>query len=125
MNVQPSSGPFGPAADLDRVTLMESNLDAGLSDLLADLWAGLAPVARAKADVLERYAAALAAGTDDPELRSAARTTAHQLAGSLGSYGRGGSQASYALEQCLRADGTPDPSRVDVLVAEVRAAIEA
>lgn len=96
-----------------------------VSDLLAELWAGLAPLARAKVDVLTRYADVLTSGTDDPELRSAARSAAHQLAGSLGSYGRGGSEASYALETRLRAEGVPDPLEVAGLVRQVRAAVEA
>jgi hypothetical protein len=96
-----------------------------IADLLAELWAGRAPVARGKVEVLAQYAAALTVGTDEPGLRSAARSAAHQLAGSLGSYGRGGSASSYALETLLRADGTPDAAEVSGLVREIRAAVEA
>lgn len=97
--------------------------DAALDDVLAQMWAALAPVAVARVDVLEAYSAALSAGRDDPELRISAAGAAHQLAGALGSYGRSGSDEAAELELVLRGRGPCEPELVRRHATALRAAV--
>lgn len=97
-----------------------------LAQVLAQMWATFAPLARSRVEALEAYAAALAAGCDDAELRAPAAVAAHKLAGALGSYARPGSDDASALELLLRADGHErDAAVVGARVAALRAAVDA
>jgi hypothetical protein len=97
-----------------------------LSQVLAELWATFAPLARTRVAALEEYADALFAGRDDPELRAPAAVAAHKLAGALGSYARPGSDDASALEVLLRATTVDrDAAVVGAHVAALRAAVDA
>jgi Hpt domain len=97
-----------------------------LSVVLAQMWATFAPLARTRVEALETYAAALAAGRDDPQLRAPAAVAAHKLAGALGSYARPGSDDAAALELLLREDGAErDAAVVGARVAALRVAVGA
>jgi hypothetical protein len=96
---------------------------ADLDAVLAQMWTGFAPLARSRVEVLEQWLSACGTGTDDADLRLAAASAAHQLAGALGSYGRRGSDDASALEVLLRGPVTPDDVRPHVLA--LRAAVDA
>lgn len=101
---------------------MAAVLTAELDAVLAQLWAGFAPLARTRVDALEAWLQAYDAGRDDPALRAAAAVAAHKLAGALGSYGRPGSDEASALEVLLRGPVTADDVRPHVLA--LRAAVD-
>ena len=96
---------------------------ADLDAVLAQMWAGFAPLARTRVDALEQWLLAYDAGHDDPVLRDAAASATHKLAGALGSYGRPGSDEASSLEVLLRGPVTPDEVRPYVLA--LRAAVDA
>jgi hypothetical protein len=96
--------------------MTSTDLDA----VLAQLWAGFAPLARSRVEVVATYAAGLTTGQDDPDLRADAATAAHKLAGALGSYGRDGSDEAAALELLLRGGGVPDARQVTACLDVLR-----
>lgn len=100
--------------------MSSSELDA----VVAELWAGFVPLALRRVQAVEAYAAALSSGAQDPELRAAAATAAHKLAGALGTYGRPGSEQAARLEGLL-AEGAPAPAAAQVqeLAAVLRRAV--
>lgn len=77
--------------------------DLGLA--VARMWALYAPAAVARVAVLRTYAGRLAAGTAGTQDRSAAAWAAHQLAGSLTTFGRPGSAEAAAVEVLLDGRG--------------------
>lgn len=89
--------------------------------LVDRMWQRYAGVAAQRVALLEDFAAALADGTTSEVQRSEALTAAHKLAGSLGTYGRPGSERARELEQLLAAGG--DLSGVQVLVAVLRQSV--
>lgn len=91
---------------------------------IAALWVQVVPVARARVETLELYAAACAEGRSDAEMRGAAAAAAHRLAGALGSYGRPGSDEAGRLEALLGGGDAPEAAVVLVLVAALRAAVD-
>ena len=94
-----------------------------LDAVLAQMWAGFVPLARARVDALEQWLGAYDAGDDDADLRAAAAVAAHKLAGALGSYGRPGSDDASALEVLLRGAVRADQARPHV--EALRRAVEA
>lgn len=104
---------------------MEHVSRSDLDEAMAELWRGFADLARSRVADLERYSSALAAGQEPDGLRAAATSSAHKLAGALGSYRRAGSAEAGRLETLLRAPGLPDAGEVAVLVTALRAAVEA
>jgi hypothetical protein len=94
-----------------------------LDAVLAQMWAGFAPLARSRVEVVERWLATYDGGRDDDDLRAAAASAAHKLAGALGSYGRAGSDDASALEVLLRGPVAPDDVRAHVLA--LRCAVDA
>ncbi|MDP9466449.1 MAG: Hpt domain-containing protein [Actinomycetota bacterium] len=88
---------------------------ADLEAVLAQMWAGFAPLARSRVEALELWLRAYDEGHDDAELRAAAASAAHKLAGALGSYGRPGSDEASALEVLLRGAVTSEQVRPHVL----------
>lgn len=94
-------------------------------EVLAEMWLGFADLARSRVGDLEAYSAALAAGEAADPLRDAATSSAHKLAGALGSYRRPGSEEAGRLEALLRAPGAPPAGEVAALVGALRAAVEA
>lgn len=94
-----------------------------LDAVLAQMWAGFAPLARSRVEAVERWLRACDAGQDDDDLRAEAAGAAHKLAGALGSYGRPGSDDASALEVLLRGPVTAAQARPHVLA--LRCAVEA
>ena len=91
--------------------------------LLAKLWVKIQPIVEDRLAILDRASAAAAQNTIPDDLRKEAQSSAHKLAGSLGMYGfDDGTRVARELEQLLDA-GAPDPTRLNALVAELRAAV--
>jgi HPt (histidine-containing phosphotransfer) domain-containing protein len=87
-----------------------------LDDALAGIWERGSPAMRDRLAAIGRAAE----GPLDDEAHAAAVRAAHQLAGSLGTFGiEGGSEAAAELEDELR--GARDPARVRALVDRVEA----
>lgn len=92
---------------------------------IARLWQGSRPVVLQRVAALQDTAAALAAGRLDADDVPAARTAAHKLVGSLGTFGVAhGSELARLIEQELET-ARPDPARLADLAAQLRAAVEA
>ena len=88
---------------------------------LAELWAEQRDTALERVAVLEDAAAALAAGTLDDQLREAARSAAHKLHGSAGTYGfHRASELAGELEDALAA-GPVDGERTQQIAGIVLA----
>lgn len=96
-----------------------------MSDLeaaIAAIWDRSKPIMRDRVAHLDAGAAALRDGPLDAAMREEATRAAHQLAGSLGSFGMPeGSDVARALEQLLRPDRPPEPTagEVDALLAQL------
>ncbi|HWT92891.1 MAG TPA: Hpt domain-containing protein [Solirubrobacteraceae bacterium] len=96
-----------------------------MSDLeaaIAAIWDRSKPIMRERVEHVDRAAAALRDGPLDPAVREEASRAAHQLAGSLGSFGMPeGSDVARALEQLLRTDRPPEPTAdtVDPLLLQL------
>jgi hypothetical protein len=89
------------------------------------LWWRFRPLVLERVDVLSRCVAAARFGGLTPGLREEAAAAAHNLTGTLDSYGRtGGSAVAAEAEDLLRGGGDPWP-RLAGLVAELRAIVEA
>ncbi len=89
------------------------------------MWKKFLPDIRHRAQVLEDAAQSAAAGKLSQNEREAAKSAAHKLAGTLGTFGLGrGTRLARELEQILAAPGAVPASRLGTLAAEVRAIIE-
>lgn len=98
-------------------------VDDSTSALLAALWLRNRPVIEERLDVLDRAAAAAAAGILDVDSREQAADVAHKLAGSLGMYGYDeGTRLARKLELLLDYR-TPDPEQIRKLATELRASL--
>ena len=87
-----------------------------LDDALAGIWERGKPAMRERLAALDRH---LAAPGDEAAVADA-RRAAHQMAGSLGTFGiAGGSETARELEAEL--EGTPDPDRVAALAERLAA----
>jgi HPt (histidine-containing phosphotransfer) domain-containing protein len=92
-----------------------------LDDKLREAWLRHRDEIGARLDVLDRAASALAAGELDDEARDQARQTAHQLAGTVGTFGYArASELAREVESELATKGT-DPAALARLVASLRA----
>jgi HPt (histidine-containing phosphotransfer) domain-containing protein len=98
-----------------------SDLDAAL----AAIWDRSKPLIRTRLEVVERsVAAALDGGADAPALE-AGRGAAHQLAGSLGTFGIAeGSDLAREIEAQLAGDATRDDERLRALSVRLRALLD-
>lgn len=97
-----------------------SDLDAAI----AEIWVRSIPIMRDRLEHVERAAEALRAGALQDGTREEGRRAAHQLAGSLGSFGMAdGSEVARAIEDQLRTDRPPDATSaaVDPLVERLHA----
>ena len=96
-----------------------SDLDAAL----AAIWERSRPLIRERLEAVERATAALATGTIDDATRDDGLRAAHQLAGSLGTFGLGeGSELAREIEHALEGGG-PDPRPAE-LSTRLRALLE-
>ncbi|MGY1814790.1 Hpt domain-containing protein [Blastococcus sp. SYSU D00820] len=91
------------------------------ADAVARLWARFRPLVTERLSVIQDHL------DGDPAVsREAAVRAAHNLAGSLGSYGRPeGSVLARRIEEALGGTGAPeDPAGLQALAARLRAAVE-
>jgi HPt (histidine-containing phosphotransfer) domain-containing protein len=97
--------------------------------LIAEIWARMRPVVRARLDVLDEAAAAAEAGCLSDAARVEAESTAHKLAGSLGLYGLdAGSACARRIEHRLQVSRIgPDEEDVTLraLIADLRSSLDA
>jgi HPt (histidine-containing phosphotransfer) domain-containing protein len=92
---------------------------SSLDDALAAIWDRSKPLIEERLATVRAAAAAVAAGTLDEPTRREGLRAAHQLAGSLGTFGiPEGSDAARELEGQL--DGDPDVARVTALSDRLR-----
>ena len=88
-------------------------------ETISRLWQQARPRVARRLDLLEAVARGDPGGRPVQELREDAITAAHQLAGSLGSYGiANGSELARSIEQEL--DNDADPVRLRPLVEDLR-----
>jgi HPt (histidine-containing phosphotransfer) domain-containing protein len=92
--------------------------DPYTADLLAQMWERFRPLAHERLALLDEATAAAEAGTLTPELRERGASAAHKLAGSLGSFGREGSDEAKRAELLLA--GPADPAALRALVDALR-----
>src|ERR1700753_1813279 len=93
--------------------------------MLAGLWQRNLPVVRERVDEMQRAAIAAATGNLTPEVRAAAGSTAHKLAGSLGMFGfQHGTEIARTLEQMLETPGEVDASKLEDLARELREEVD-
>jgi len=98
--------------------------DEKTASLLAEIWQRNRPLVEERLALLDRAAAAAAAGALNLEPRAEAGGAAHKLAGSLGMYGYDeGTRIARQIEVLLLGDATLDAARLGTLVAELRRAI--
>jgi HPt (histidine-containing phosphotransfer) domain-containing protein len=101
-----------------------NDADDKTASLLAALWLRNLPLVEGRLALLDRAAAAIAAGRLTEELREEASHTAHKLAGSLGMYGYDeGTRIAREIVVLLGGDATRDAARLGSLVAELRRAV--
>jgi diguanylate cyclase (GGDEF)-like protein len=92
--------------------------DADVAEEMAALWAAHRENSFRRLNVLEDATAALASGSLDDELRRQARTEAHKLRGSSGTYGfHRASELAGELEDLLQGDDPIPMERVPGLAA--------
>lgn len=92
-----------------------------MSDPVAELWERFRPLVRERIDLLDAFAG----GNPDVAREDAARA-AHNLAGSLGSYGRTeGSQVARRIDQAFLSGEGDAPADLVPLVAELRSVVDA
>lgn len=91
---------------------------------MAAIWAQHRPAMLARVDVLERALAGASDGGIDPELEAQARTAAHQLAGSVGTFGyMRASELAREFGKLLREDASAVTGGASLL-AGLRAELE-
>lgn len=90
-----------------------------MSDPIAELWERFRPLVQERLDLLQAYV------NGDPEvIREDAARAAHNLAGSLGSYGRTeGSHVARRIDQAFLT-GDDDPAVLAPLVAELHSVVD-
>jgi HPt (histidine-containing phosphotransfer) domain-containing protein len=82
--------------------------EAALAQALDGLWQRFLPQIRERVAILESAAAARAAGPLTEELREAALTAAHKLAGTLGTFGLArGTVLARELESAFTCESSP------------------
>ena len=92
---------------------------SSLDDALAAIWEKSKPLVRERLETVERVAGAVQAGSLDEAARQDGVRAAHQLAGSLGTFGLSeGTDVARELEGQFQ--GAADPARVAELSARLR-----
>ena len=100
---------------------------ADIARVLDAMWTKFLPDIRDRVSVLERATQAAAEGTLDGDLREAAKSAAHKLAGTLGTFGLSrGTDLARELELVFSSDRPEplDPSQLKSAAAEIRVAVE-
>jgi len=96
-----------------------------LAAALEHLWVRFLPEIRARVEVLEAAASALAGGTLTPAQRESATSAAHKLAGTLGTFSLAqGTVVARELEQLYGSGDGPNPKAAVKMVQELREMVE-
>jgi HPt (histidine-containing phosphotransfer) domain-containing protein len=100
------------------------NKEAEISAALERLWVRFLPEIRARVEILEASALALAGGTLSSTQRESAASAAHKLAGTLGTFSLvQGTIVARELEQLYGGDG-PSPEIAAQMARELREMVE-
>lgn len=99
--------------------------DGNLEDVVAAVWRRHRTTLFERLSTIERAIAAASAGALDDEMRAAAQSNAHKLAGSLGTFGLGGgTAAALRLEAGFDEGTTIDCAAAGRDAKELRLALE-
>jgi DNA-binding response OmpR family regulator len=116
-STRPERDPWDEPAGFDGID------DQTVASALADVWANQQDTVRAQVSELEMASAALLTSTLSSQLQRDLRSTAHKLAGSLGSFGfLDGTQSARQIEFLLGQDH-PDPRAVAEATIALRDAL--
>ena len=117
-----------PHDSSERRITMDPNGQPALNEALDRMWIQFLPQIKERLDILDSAAAAFAANNLAIELREAASSASHKLAGVLGSFGvTRGTFLARELEIMYSRDGGPDPALGQSLIsiaAELRGLID-
>jgi CheY-like chemotaxis protein/HPt (histidine-containing phosphotransfer) domain-containing protein len=120
MTGEPTRPGLGPQTDRERDPGID---DRAIAEALAEVWADHRGTVRAQICELEKASAALLSGSLGDRERREYRSTAHKLAGSLGSFGfLDGTRAARQVESLLGRDD-PDPRAVSEATVALRDAL--
>ena len=98
---------------------------AAISAALERLWVRFLPEMRARVEILEAAAVALAGGTLSGEQRGAAASAAHKLAGTLGTFSLArGTVLARELEQLYAGGDGPSSETAAQMAKELREMVE-
>jgi HPt (histidine-containing phosphotransfer) domain-containing protein len=101
-----------------------SNADAEINALLAELWQRHLPATRERLHLLERSARAAAADALDEPARAEAQSVAHKLSGNLGMFGHQQAGAiAGEIEQLFKSLHSETTPRIERLVRQLREAL--
>jgi HPt (histidine-containing phosphotransfer) domain-containing protein len=101
------------------------NKEAAISAALERLWIRFLPEIKARVEILESAAHALAAGKLSPTQRESAASAAHKLAGTLGTFSLArGTELARELEQLYAGGEGPSPEQAAQSARELRGMIE-
>lgn len=108
--------------------MSDATIQPSLTEALNRLWERFLPEFRERLNLLEPAAVELTENRLPPEVRNAAHSAAHKLAGVLGTFNLNeGTELARALEQIYAVDGDLEPTpRADVveITAKLRGLIE-
>jgi HPt (histidine-containing phosphotransfer) domain-containing protein len=98
---------------------------AEIAAALERLWVRFLPEIRARVELLETAALALAGGAFSPAQRESAASAAHKLAGTLGTFSLArGTAVARELELLYSGDDEPSAETAAQMAAELRNLIE-
>ncbi len=101
------------------------NREAQISAALERLWVRFLPEIRARVEILEAAALALAGGTLSPTQRDSAASAAHKLAGTLGTFSLArGTVVARELEQLYGGGDGPSSETAAQMAKELREMVE-
>jgi HPt (histidine-containing phosphotransfer) domain-containing protein len=101
------------------------NKGVEISAALERLWVRFLPEIRARVEILEAAALALATGTLSSAQRESAAGAAHKLAGTLGTFNlASGTSMARELEQLYTGSDEPSPETAAQMANELREMIE-
>ena len=108
----------------DSTPLKSSGQLEHMALMLRKLWQKNLPVLRSRLDQFNAVAAAAERGEMTDEMRAHAESTAHKLAGALGTFGYSeGTRLARLLEASLAKGETADPVTLRALANDLRAAL--
>ncbi len=100
--------------------------EAKINKVIADLWKKNLPTLRERLDLLDRAAAAAAAGVLPEPSRVQALEVAHKLSGSLGMFGyQRGTEIAHEMELILKSPAAGTLATLNSLARELRESLSA